>query len=82
VNHDRVFAASTDTEIEQKCDDEAVAFVQTGSTLRKYPRNKVLKKSQHDPLPQLSDKSYFLKKSQKLEYIHLLSTLYHEMYIL
>jgi hypothetical protein len=57
VNHDRVFAASTDAEIEQKCDDEAVAFVQTGSMLQKYPRNKVLKKSQHDPLPQPSDKN-------------------------
>jgi hypothetical protein len=66
VKDDRVFAASTDAEIEQKCDDEAIAFVQTGSTSRKYPRNKVLKKSQHDPLPQPSDKNYYFKTFTKI----------------
>jgi hypothetical protein len=34
----------------QQADNEAVAFVQTGSSLRKYARDKILKKTRHEPV--------------------------------
>ena len=37
-------------EMEVKADNEAVAFVQAGSSLCKYAREKVIKKSRHDPV--------------------------------
>jgi hypothetical protein len=37
-------------EMQLKADNEAVAFVQAGSSLCKYAREKVIKKSRHDPV--------------------------------
>jgi hypothetical protein len=46
-------ACSEKLATEERLDKEAVVFVQTGASLKKYARDKVIKKSKHEPAPSI-----------------------------
>ena len=46
-------ACSEKLATEERLDKEAVLFVQTGASLKKYARDKVIKKSKHEPAPSI-----------------------------